>query len=110
MIARTLAALLISATATVALADAAHADATPGGKLFAGGRFGQAGGITANNIAAWNGAVPEWSALVGPNGEGTDSQVIAMTLYQGKLVAGGTFLNAGGEVVSGVATWNGTDW
>lgn len=102
MVARTLAALLLSMTGIVALADAAHADAVPGGKLFAAGTFTHAGGGTATNIAAWDGV--NWSALVGPNGEGTDSQVTAMTLYQGKLVVGGSFLNAGGEVVSGVAT------
>jgi hypothetical protein len=111
VMARGVVACLISATAMVALADAAHADATPGGKLFVGGLFNLAGGDTANNIAAWDGAATDnWSALVGPNGEGTDSNVFAMTLYQGKLVAGGVFLNAGGEVVSGVATWDGTDW
>jgi len=108
MLARALAALLIAATGMVVFAEAAHADAIPGGKLFAGGTFTQAGGGTATNIAAWNGV--NWSALVGPNGEGADSQVSAMTVYQGKLVVGGSFLEAGGELVSGVATWNGVDW
>jgi hypothetical protein len=106
--ARMLAALVLSAAATLVLADAAHANAVPGGKLFAGGSFSSAGGNTATNIAAWDGA--NWSALVGPNGEGADSQVSAMTLYQGKLIVGGSFLNAGGETVSGVASWDGTDW
>ncbi len=106
--ARALATLVVSATAMVALADAAHADAAPGGKLFAGGSFTQAGGNTATNIAAWNGVA--WSALAGPNGEGADDQVSAMTLYQGKLIVGGSFLQAGGETVSGVASWNGVDW
>ncbi|WP_117208617.1 hypothetical protein [Allorhizocola rhizosphaerae] len=108
MMARSLAALLISVTGMVALADAAHADAVPGGKLFAGGTFTQAGGSTATNIAAWNGV--DWSALVGPNGEGADSQVTAMTMFQGELIVGGSFLEAGGEIVSGVASWDGTDW
>jgi len=87
---------------------AGSAAASVGGTLYAGGSFTSAGGDTATNVAGWNGV--DWSALAGPNGEGTDGQVSAFTTYQGKLVAGGSFLNAGGEVVSGVASWDGVSW
>jgi hypothetical protein len=108
LVARALVGLVVLMTASVALAGAASADAVPGGKLFAGGNFLQAGTTTATRIAAWDGV--NWSALVGPNGEGADGTVFAMTQYNGKLVVGGSFLEAGGEIVSGIATWNGIIW
>ena len=76
-----LAALVVLATGSPALANA-----QPGGKLFAGGSFATAGATTATNIAAWDGV--DWSALVGPNGEGADSTVTALTMYNGKLIVG----------------------
>ena len=108
LVARLLVTLTVLATGTLVFANAASADAIPGGKLFAGGAFTEAGGTTATRIAAWNGV--NWSALVGPNGEGADGTVFSMTMYNGKLIVGGSFLEAGGEVVSGIATWNGTNW
>jgi hypothetical protein len=105
LLAPAVAALLVLAT----FPGAAHASgAQPGGKLFAGGSFTEAGGVTATSIAAWDGV--DWAALEGPNGEGADSTVTAMTMYDGKLVVGGSFIEAGGEVVSGIASWDGTDW
>ncbi|HYN92322.1 MAG TPA: hypothetical protein VES42_00530 [Pilimelia sp.] len=103
-----LAALLVAMTPGGASAAAAAADARPGGKLFAGGTFTEAGGTVANNIAAWDGV--DWSALTGPAGEGTDDQVSAMVLYNGKLIVGGSFIEAGGVPVSGIASWDGTTW
>jgi hypothetical protein len=108
-LARILATLMIMAMSVVAFGGpAAASDSVPGGKLFAGGFFTQAGGVTANSVAAWNGV--DWSALTGANGEGADDQVMAMTMFRGKLVVAGAFLHAGGEVVSGIATWDGTRW
>jgi len=97
---------LVVLVAGVAYADSAAASI--GGTLYVGGTFTSAGGNTATNVAEWNSV--NWSALAGPNGEGTDGQVTAFTTYQGKLIVGGSFLNAGGEVVSGVASWDGTSW
>jgi hypothetical protein len=105
---RVLLALAVVVAGVVGWAGVAAADAVPGGKLFAGGFFSEASGAPANGIAAWNGV--EWSALVGPNGEGADGTVLAMTMYQGELIVGGSFVEAGGEVVSGIASWDGTDW
>jgi len=106
--ARVVVAFTVVVTGVVASASAASADAMPGGKLFAGGFFTEAGGITATRTAAWNGV--NWSALVGPNGEGADGTVFAMTMFRGELIVGGSFLEAGGETVSGIASWDGTDW
>jgi hypothetical protein len=100
--------LALVAAGTVAVSGPVSADARPGGKLFAGGFMSQAGSTAANGIAAWDSV--NWSALTGPNGEGTDGQVTAMTMYNGKLIVGGSFLEAGGEVVSGIASWDGTTW
>ena len=55
-------------------------------------------------MAGWNGAT--WSAL----GAGTDDVVTATYEYQGELVAGGFFLNAGGLPADRIARWNGATW
>ncbi|HXB12826.1 MAG TPA: T9SS type A sorting domain-containing protein [Bacteroidia bacterium] len=46
-----------------------------------------------------------WSAL----GTGADT-VMALTVYNGNLIAGGYFRNAGGVPASAVASWNGSSW
>ena len=57
-----------------------------------GGGFTTAGGISATNIARWNGT--SWSAL----GSGMDGVVSALTVSGSNLYAGGNFLTAGGKV------------
>jgi hypothetical protein len=77
----------------------------PNGDLVAGGYFTAAGGVSAENIARWNGT--SWSAL----GSGTNSVVNAlMVLPNGDLVAAGGFSLAGGSAVSRVARWDGASW
>ncbi len=80
--------------------------------LYAGGYFNTAGGVTVNNIAKWDGTA--WSALSGPSGTGTNSQVEALAVHDdgsGKaLYAGGWFFTAGGLTVSTIAKWDGTAW
>lgn len=72
-------------------------------QLIAGGYFREAGGVTANHIAAWNGS--SWSAF----GSGVDGafwpHVWALATYKGKLIAGGRFTTAGGESVNNIAVW-----
>ncbi|MDG4785811.1 hypothetical protein O7626_07700 [Micromonospora sp. WMMD1102] len=80
--------------------------ALPG--LMVGGSFDQAGAVPANDVARWDGSA--WSAFTGPGGNGTDSQVSAMTVFNGDLIAGGAFVYAGGKLVRGIARWDGTDW
>ncbi len=74
------------------------------GNLYAGGDFAMIGGISANNIAKWNGSA--WSAL----GTGVDQKVRALAYGGGTLYAGGDFATAGGVAASRVAQWNGSAW
>jgi Secretion system C-terminal sorting domain len=61
--------------------------------------------MTANRIAKWN-SNGGWVAL----GSGTNSQVMALTTYNNKLVAGGFFTSAGGVSANHVAQWDGSGW
>jgi hypothetical protein len=75
------------------------------GDLVAGGSFGSAGGISAVNIARWNGSV--WSPL----GSGVNDRVAALAeLPSGDLVAAGNFMLAGGTSANYIARWNGSTW
>ena len=60
--------------------------------------------MSASNIAVWNGTA--WSAL----GSGLDDQVAALAAYNGRLIAGGFFANAGGAPAHNIAQWDGTAW
>ena len=83
-----------------------------GPALYAGGSFATAGGVTANNIAKWNGS--SWSPLTGPSGTGTSDQVLALATFDdgsgSALYAGGMFYSAGGVVVHQIAKWDGATW
>jgi len=83
-----------------------------GGKLYAGGNFEQIGAVTGlNNIASWDGTT--WSAVgtgLSISTTGIEDQVKVMTVYNGKLIVGGTFSTAGGELVHNIASWDGTAW
>ncbi|MCD4748593.1 MAG: hypothetical protein K8R59_04390 [Thermoanaerobaculales bacterium] len=86
--------------------------------LFAGGYFTQAGGVTVNGIAKWDGS--SWSALSGPAGVGVESitfdqlYVAALAVYDDgagqALYAGGFFHIAGGITVNHIAKWDGSAW
>jgi hypothetical protein len=74
---------------------------TPNGDLFVGGYFTSAGGVTANNIAKWNGSA--WSAL----GSGCSGYVRGLAVAQnGDLYATGSFITAGSVTVNRVARWD----
>ncbi len=80
------------------------------GELVAGGYFATAGGVTANAIARWDGA--SWHPL-GTGMEGghaTTPSVDALAVYQGELIAGGTFTAAGGVTANSIARWDGSAW
>ncbi|HEX6812358.1 MAG TPA: hypothetical protein VF384_12090 [Planctomycetota bacterium] len=73
----------------------------PNGDLVAGGGFTTDGGVSASNIARWNGT--SWSPL----GAGMNDDVMALAvLANGDLVAGGAFSSAGGAPAHFVARWN----
>lgn len=78
------------------------------GDLVVGGDFTTAGGVTANNIARWNGS--NWAPL-GTGTSGTWHDVLALTtLPNGDLIAGGYFTSAGGLSANRIARWNGSSW
>lgn len=77
--------------------------------LIAGGMFLQAGGITVNRIARWDGT--EWSGLTGASGTGVvDNRVQALAIYNGALIVGGGFTQAGGVTANWIAQWDGSEW
>ncbi len=83
--------------------------ATFNGNLIVGGVFDFAGGLTANSIASWNGTT--WSTLsTGVRTSSSKGTVADMSVYNGLLYAGGTFITAGGTPVNNIATWNGSTW
>jgi hypothetical protein len=81
------------------------------GALYVGGDFTDAGGIAAaDRIATWNGS--SWSAV-----SSSDSQfppgggVLDIAVAGGKVFAGGSFANAGGNANADfLAVWDGASW
>jgi hypothetical protein len=69
--------------------------AMPNGDMIVGGYFDRAGGLSANNIARWNGTT--WSSL----GAGSNSAVTSLAvLPNGNVIASGSL----------IARWNGVTW
>jgi trimeric autotransporter adhesin len=85
-----------------------------GPALYAGGFFTTAGGVTANQMARWNGT--SWSSLETGSANGMSNSVRALTVFDDgsgsgpALVAGGSFTTAGGAAANRIAKWNGTSW
>lgn len=65
------------------------------GELIVAGDFGTLENSIVSRIARWNGN--EWHPLSGPSGVGLDGYVLALTVYNGELIAGGIFTKAGGS-------------
>jgi hypothetical protein len=84
------------------------------GDLIAAGHFTMAGGVRANNIARWDGK--RWHPLGRGLERGLvvdwekDWGVLALTTYNGELIAGGGFNMAGGVEAHRIARWNGATW
>ncbi len=77
----------------------------PSGEFVAAGAFTIAGGVSAQNIARWNGSV--WSIL----GSGLNGTSNALAVWpNGNLAVGGRFSTAGGALASNIAQWNGSVW
>jgi len=73
-------------------------------ELIIGGCFDSAGGMAANNVAAWDGS--SWSTF----GSGVDGSINVLATYDNKLIAGGSFVVAGGLTVNKIASWDGSSW
>ena len=71
------------------------------GKLYIAGAFTHAGGISANNIARWNGT--DWATFGAGLGLGvsTPASVSALTINEAGVFVGGHFNFAGGRPASG---------
>ncbi|MBL8751016.1 MAG: hypothetical protein JNK78_17785 [Planctomycetes bacterium] len=74
------------------------------GELIVGGNFDSAGGVSARNLASFDGA--SWTAI-GDANLGVYSLAVTAT---GALVAAGPFLTIGTATASHVASWNGVTW
>lgn len=88
-------------------AVAVHEDAT-GPALYAGGRFGMAGGRSARRIAKWSD--DHWEPL----SDGLDGEVLALESYDDgggpALFVGGQFSSADGLFTGPIAQWDGQAW
>jgi hypothetical protein len=86
----------------------------PGPNLYAGGGFGEAGGVPVSNVARWDGTA--WSALgSGVTGAplGWVFDLIVAPDVSGRssvLYAGGFFHGAGDSDAEHVAKWDGSTW
>lgn len=81
-----------------------HALAVSGSSLYVGGMFDTVSGLSAANIAKWNGT--EWETL----GEGVDGVVLAIAISETNVYVGGAFAVAGGVSATNIACWNGESW
>jgi hypothetical protein len=71
-----------------------------GDKLLVGGGFSSAGGVTARNVALWDGRTFE------PMGNGLNRYVESSALYKGKVIAVGWFNHMGDGGPTGWAQWD----
>lgn len=80
--------------------------------LYVGGTFRQAGGVSATDVAKWNGS--NWQALgSGPTDGSTYYGPFIYALAvdgNGNVYVGGDLTAAGGVFVDFVAQWNGSSW
>jgi hypothetical protein len=88
----------------------ASALAVTPGVLYVGGEFTDAGGVaSADRIAKWNGS--GWSAVSSAGSQISNGRVTAIAVHAGKVYAGGSFQNAGGDANADfLAVWDGTNW
>ncbi|MBO2009355.1 hypothetical protein [Hymenobacter negativus] len=79
------------------------------GDVYAGGYFSRAGGVSATNVAKWNGTA--WSRMgAGMSGGATNGVLALAVTGSGDVYAGGDFRLAGGIAANYIAKWNGTAW
>jgi hypothetical protein len=80
------------------------------GNIYAGGNFTRAGGISANNIAKWDGT--SWSALGSGVTNGAYEAYVHVCAVDssGNLYVGGKFNTAGSVAAWNLARWDGSAW
>ncbi|HUN81092.1 MAG TPA: immunoglobulin domain-containing protein, partial [Phycisphaerae bacterium] len=73
-------------------------------RLYLGGSFTTAGGSPAAYILSWDGrAIHTLSS-------GMDARVLALTAFNGNLIASGDFSTAGGTSCHRIGLWDGSSW
>lgn len=72
--------------------------------LFVGGNFTTAGGVSANNLAMWDGA--QWADV----GGGVNGIVYAIAVNGSDVYVGGVFQTAGSITTNSIARWDGSQW
>jgi len=90
--------------------------AARGPNIYVAGEFNQVAGVTANNIAKWDG--DRWSALGSGLTGDVDFQpnfflatyVSALAVHGSYLYAGGSFNRADGKPAANIARWDGNSW
>jgi hypothetical protein len=86
-----------------------NAIAISGTVVYVGGSFSAVAGVSANNVARWNGSA--WSAVGGPATNGVDGTVYAIAVAaDGGIYVGGAFNQAGAASANNIARWNGSAW
>lgn len=73
-------------------------------KIYVAGDFGEINGVTASNIAMWDGNT--WAEV----GGGINGEVHSIKQIDGKIYAVGNFSQAGAQPAENMAVFDGTDW
>ncbi|MEZ6036313.1 MAG: hypothetical protein R3F29_02450 [Planctomycetota bacterium] len=85
-----------------------------GPMLVVGGRFSAAGDVAAQGIAGFDLTTRRWHSFAGGvSGAFVNTLTVVSALAvlpDGRLVAGGSFTQAGMAAAAGVAAWDGTSW
>lgn len=95
---------------SVGFAGNAYALAVSGTDLYVGGQFTNldASSVMMTNVGRWDGSA--WHAIGSGLGTPPGGSVRCLTFNGSTLYAGGGFTNAGSQVASNLAVWNGTTW
>lgn len=83
-----------------------HSIAVVGDDVFVGGNFTTASGVAALGIAKWNHLTKAWTSLGTGLSGGAYSVIYSMVVHGTDLYVGGTFTQAGGVSVNGIAKWS----
>ncbi|MDQ3703952.1 MAG: S-layer homology domain-containing protein [Chloroflexota bacterium] len=79
-----------------------------GSNVYAGGVFTTAGGVSANNVARWDGI--QWHPLGSGVSGNQNLNVYAIAVGGSNVYVGGTFNMAGGVSANNIARWDGSQW
>jgi hypothetical protein len=92
---------------STAAGDRVNALMVIGQNLYVGGIFTTAGGVTANNVAHWDGSA--WASLGTGGDNGVNCTVSVLNPLGTSLYVGGTFTQAGTQISSDIVSWQSDD-